>query len=475
MTRPRGKKSKELKREVFLQLAQNLALNAEFCAILRSQDGVQDDALHDIIRQEAMALGYSLSFSAANVSPLRAFKSQFGQLEFRPSLSSSVSLVRLYRLLQIHFNTPNNHIRHRHIAERTGFKMSSMDASFLSNFHTIRLSRLPVGFEYPPSNHFILECHHPGQSYPSAPRRQDRSCNYCDKFHILDPSQLSHTCVQDESAIFLDDDTGDIIAIVIRNLAKDYFSFIQKWAINLINDSIKHRSLSQRNTPGGQLARVGITEGSRSHRLFGWARNLVRKADFDEDDNEYAISSLFGLFYALLRAQVPWIAEEYEKVMGESQMPRLDKTNSRKFTLPLDDPSITFRNYPLAPPEGYIARDFVKQIHKDNHWTKCPWACYWNLIRHQEDDKIGAESGASFYISDYSLRILNASNTAVIWDISNWHGTGWYYNNVSHVGVTFLLSKATQIAWEEYQIKVRNGDIKDGDLLWCPNDDHESR
>ena len=89
------------------------------------------------------------------------------------------------------------------------------------------------------------------------------------------------------------------LLIVIRDFAKDYFNLIQDWGVNLIKDTINRRSLSQRNNPG-QLARVGISEGQRNARMFGWVRNLknrYRNAS-DQDEYEQSISLLFGLFYA---------------------------------------------------------------------------------------------------------------------------------------------------------------------------------
>ena len=47
-----------------------------------------------------------------------------------------------------------------------------------------------------------------------------------------------------------------------------------------------------------------------------------------------------------------------------------------------------------------------------------------------------------------------------------WHGTGWYYNNLSQVGLTFLLSKVIETTWKEYIETVQGRELSDGDLLW---------
>jgi hypothetical protein len=52
------------------------------------------------------------------------------------------------------------------------------------------------------------------------------------------------------------------------------------------------------------------------------------------------------------------------------------------------------------------------------------------------------------------------------WRVSDWHGTGWYYNNLSHVGLSLLLSRSIQTAWENYKSKLESGELAEGDLLW---------
>ena len=110
----------------------------------------------------------------------------------------------------------------------------------------------------------------------------------------------------DQSAIFVDDTTGDIVAVVIRDFLQSHFISIKSWGVDLVHESINRRYLSQRNGPG-QLARVGVSEGSRSARLFGWVRNLKQKYRMvsDHQQREQEVVSLFGLFYGLLQGQLP--------------------------------------------------------------------------------------------------------------------------------------------------------------------------
>jgi hypothetical protein len=76
-------------------------------------------------------------------------------------------------------------------------------------------------------------------------------------------------------------------------------SSIEPWAVDLIKNSIDRRTLSQRNGPG-KLAKVGVTDGPRNARVFGWSRSLKKKfwreRQNDHDELERNISALFGLF-----------------------------------------------------------------------------------------------------------------------------------------------------------------------------------
>ena len=187
----------------------------------------------------------------------------------------------------------------------------------------------------------------------------------------------------------------------------------------------------------------------------------------DHDEHERDISALFGLFYSLLRAQAPpEIIEDLEKAMTTAGLPRLDFDKRMEFSLSFmsDDP-MTFYGYPLSPPEGYITRNFTKQIHVDKHWTDCPWGAYWNLKRETPTGGNGMEYGANFFISDYGLRIVNSENVCVIWNISLFHGTSWYYDGLEHIGIVFVLSPTTEIAWKDYKDRVKKGEIEDGFII----------
>jgi hypothetical protein len=263
-------------------------------------------------------------------------------------------------------------------------------------------------------------------------------------------------------------DGDKIVAIVICNFVKDKdcFNDMEKWCADLILASLECRRACLRNFP--LIAHVGVTTGARSCPLFGWARNLLAKYIGTDETaiQERELSSLFGFFYAMLRGHCPAVAKLYEDAIAKSDgLPRLDKHNTAEFHLPCPD-GPSFHGYPMSPPEGYIASNFSRPIHTDRHWEGCPLAVYWNIRRRQTAGLTGKESGASSFIAEYGVRVINAQNTVVIWDVSMNHGTGVYENGLEHVGVTILMSKEIQSSWEAYKTKVANGEISSGELFW---------
>ena len=57
------------------------------------------------------------------------------------------------------------------------------------------------------------------------------------------------------------------------------------------------------------------------------------------------------------------------------------------------------------------------------------------------------ESGANFFVANYGLRIVNSENVCVVWNISMKHGTSWYYDDLSHTGLAFILGRDLERTW----------------------------
>jgi hypothetical protein len=449
------KSKKDLSREQFLRLADLLGQLPNFMALIEDDEPEsrigQAELRDEMIAILAHEIGYQLP-SAATVG--QDFHSRLCQIH-------DDSLPMAARKLKTAMKTMHNINRRRakarnRIAHAIGFKTPAV----LDDIYLLKLRR-----PYPPPDHMIFEI--PRKPFPPPPRLIDRTCMYTDKYHNLIEYRLKHTLDADKSAIFYDKETKVPFAIVVRGLAQEYFDLLQPWAVHLVKESLRRRYHTRRNNP--EMAGVGVSRGARNGLgLCGWIQNLkeqFKKAD-DQASHERAVSSLFGIAYALIRSRLPSIVgDTFENTMKQSGIPRLDRKNCRQFTVPLETDNLSFTHYPLALPEGYMAHNFSIQIHRDSLWNGCPWAVYWNILRRRKNNQsIGKEAGGSFFIADYGLRIINASNTCVAWHLNLYHGTGIYEDGLEHVGIAMLLSKHTETSWKKFQKAVKNGLVPDGKL-----------
>jgi len=155
-----------------------------------------------------------------------------------------------------------------------GFQANS-GIPIITSLEPIELLKLST--PYPVPKAYVLERQPTdSNSIPQAPNVTDTSCGKCDDLIPITKSKLQCTISATDSAIIRDKATGDIIAIVIRAFAQDYYNEIKPWAVGVIKDSIHRRILSQRNGPG-KLTRVGVTDGARNARVFRWFRSLKEK------------------------------------------------------------------------------------------------------------------------------------------------------------------------------------------------------
>jgi hypothetical protein len=321
----------------------------------------------------------------------------------------------------------------------------------------IRLTRRKTG-EYPPRNRIVLECHRHRDPLPILPPYASSS----EDFLILDDTKISHVCAQNRSAMFIDDETGEVVAIVIRDIMESNFQAVQRSLVVQVTDWLKDASKEQ-----------------HSKRAYGWSKESLRNpTSQNAETKDSQMASLFVFFFSLILGRCPWLAGQLQTAMQAIEIPGIDVLHGGQFTAPGGRLGIgTFRGKALAPPEGYVTRNLVEPIHKVNHWVSrsqdgeyisCPWAAGWTLLRDQMEGQVGAESGASFFISDYGLQILNSSNTFMAWKLSHWHGTGWSYNLLAQVGMVLRMSKMVQVELEEFVRKTKGGEIQVGEMPWNP-------
>jgi hypothetical protein len=434
------------------------------------ENGASMDCLNDMVKQAAATVGFQFP---SDKSKQQAYDTVFSNLGRHNSSTlfgnpHAQKFVQLLRNRQAKMKATQK--SRRNFARRMGIMNKEPELQYPSDLKVIYLDRLPENNIYPPFDHHILERPYP--VLPPPPKVHDRTCAYSDKYHVLDESMLQYTVGEDESAIIFDRTTKELVAVVVRGFVKSYYNSVEEWSSALILETLNRRRPVLRNNPG--MVQLGVSTGSRQAPLFGWVRNLYDKYKKSNDcqTQDQHLSSLFGFFYSFVRGQLPIIASKFEDILVKPGVPRYDQYDSQQFTLPFAN-GPTFHCPQLAPPEGYVSHNFSRQIHRDGHWKDCHVGVYWSIIRKHINGRIGKESGGNFFVADYGLRIINATNSCIGWDISLTHGTGVLENGLDQLTITSLLSRKTELSWASYEKKYKEGLLQPHELLWPEFSSHE--
>ena len=435
-----SKKARQIqKHKEFDQLLQALAADTEFVTTIATDPNLSQKDMEVIIHN------YITTLQCTSLSTVSFQQLQSKILSYDTTNINFSSIQELHLAFQLYSDNSSRKKRRQNTSHRMGFTPNQ------NTFHTLEVISLPhLSQPYPPPDYIVLE--RTNEPEPRPLLEKDSTCKKPAKFHRLIESQLQYTLPADKSAIIIDEETNEIVAIVIRAFVKASFPVIKTWATKLIRETVHRRNTSQRNG-NGILVLFGTSTGPRNNRIVGWVRNLSNRwlnaPDRNKHDTE--LSSLFGLFYALVRTQIaPQIIDDFETTINQANLPRIDFHGNSEFTIPFEPP-LRFSGYEMAPPEEYAAINYVKKIHDDKHFKGCPWGVYWNIVREQPQNRVGMESGANFFIADYGLRIVNSENVCVTWNISMNHGTSWYYDSLSHVGLAFILGKDLENTWHHHK------------------------
>jgi hypothetical protein len=294
----RDRAAKQCQSRAFLNLCALLAEDKNFLTLISEYTD------RTILDAHIFATAQTTEYKHNLTTKSNAFANVKTLLGTYTSEELSISIRNLHNIFREHsLKSKSGRVRTQSrkniTAKRVGFHPTS--ALRIESLKPIYLSKLSI--PHPTPKAYVYERTSDENPIPTPPNMTDTSCGKCDTLLPMIESKLQCVIPATESAIIRDRDTNAIIAVIIRDFAQDYYDHIKCWAINLINDSIDRRTLSQRNGPG-KLARVGVTDGPRHARVFGWSRSLKKKFrkehQSDHDKHERDISSLFGLFYSLL-------------------------------------------------------------------------------------------------------------------------------------------------------------------------------
>ena len=115
------------------------------------------------------------------------------------------------------------------------------------------------------------------------------------------------------------------------------------------------------------MCQIGYTSGARSDPQLGWARNLLGKqADTAVTRLMYESSSVFALFWNLLRNQMPEeVIGDFDEWLNRHEMVRMDTLGSQDsaegtYTVGHGDMKFEFHGVEMPPPSGVIGTNYTR-------------------------------------------------------------------------------------------------------------------
>lgn len=232
-----------------------------FCAAV--ENGASIESLNELVKVAAGDVGFQFPSEKSCQQAYETVYSRIGRYS-GSVLNNNPHALRFLQLLQERQARTKTKQKSRHnYASRMGLIDKEPNRCYPSHLKVIELGRLPPADIYPPFKHRILEV--PYQALPPPPKVVDPTCAYSDKYHILVESNLQCIIGGHESAVILDRDTKEIVAIVIRGFVKSYYDSVEQWSSELVVEALNRRRPTLRNNPG--MAQIGVSTGSRQAPL----------------------------------------------------------------------------------------------------------------------------------------------------------------------------------------------------------------
>ncbi|KAI0481029.1 hypothetical protein GGR56DRAFT_688446 [Xylariaceae sp. FL0804] len=253
---------------------------------------------------------------------------------------------------------------------------------------------------------------------------KDSRYNHGERRDILDmdESRLQYIIPQDESVVFRDADTKELVLVVLRDFMPD--ETLRGTMVDLCKEIIRHRRNDRREDPG-MLVHFGYTCGSRHCPQLQMAARSTRldtvaKQTHERELNDRA-QGMAGLVWNMLRSRLPAeIIADYNDLIRDIDLPRMDMgRDDETFTFEVGGKKVTFRGLEMPPPSGLSAINYARHTHKENNANN--WVVA--LTANAPDDP---SKGGNFCLASYGIMMQPASNTVSAWHPSDHHGTTLY-------------------------------------------------
>ncbi|KAH9883872.1 hypothetical protein F4778DRAFT_800593 [Xylariomycetidae sp. FL2044] len=237
-----------------------------------------------------------------------------------------------------------------------------------------------------------------------------------------DESRLQYRILQDESVIFRDADTKEVVLVVLRDFVPD--EALRLTMVDLCKEIIKNRRDDRREDPG-QLVHFGYTCGSRHEPCIQLAASCLRLNTAAKVRNEKQLNikaqGMAGIVWNLMKSRLPAeIIADYNDTILENDFPRMDmgrEVNSFEFSV--RGKKVVFDDLELPPPSALSAINYARHTHRESNGNN------W-ILALTANAPADATKGGNFYLASYGIMLCPATNTVTAWHPTDYHGTTLY-------------------------------------------------
>ncbi|KAI1412753.1 hypothetical protein F5Y13DRAFT_199620 [Hypoxylon sp. FL1857] len=300
---------------------------------------------------------------------------------------------------------------------------------YLSKVKVVDLPRLDE--PYPIDNYFAAgtpKAKYEWEAYWEGKSLKDPRDNRGLRREIVDVdySRFRYIIQQDESVIFRDAATKEIVLVVLRNFIPN--EELRMTMVDTCKEIIKYRRDDRREDPG-MLVHFGYTCGPRHKPQIQMAACCLALNTEEKQARENRLNDdaqgMAGIMWNLMRSRLPpEIIADYNDTIAKNDFPRMDMMkDDGTFTYKVNDEDAIFETgengLELPPPSGLSAINYARYTHKEVNGNNWIIACTCNA----PDDPT---KGGNFYLASYGIMMLPASNTVSAWHPGDHHGTTLY-------------------------------------------------
>lgn len=238
----------------------------------------------------------------------------------------------------------------------------------------------------------------------------------------LDTSRLQYIIKQDESVMFRDADTKELVLVVLRDFVPD--EDVRETMVGVGNEILKYRRDDRREDPG-MLVHFGYTCGSRHAPQIQMATPSVRLNSQKNRDREKTLNvkaqGLAGVLWNMMKSRMPAeVIDAYNDMIDEHDLPRMDMMrDDGTFSFRIDGKAVTFRGLELPPPSAMSAINYARYTHKEHNGNN------W-VVAFTSSAPRSPARGGNFYLASYGIMMEPATNTVSAWHPLDYHGTTLY-------------------------------------------------